>query len=164
MFSFKIIIFFIFIFIIAIYLIKPVNSTIEGIENKSTCPDPIYVTDPDSNIVDNLLINDFMAYMDNKIQQVNSDLDRMNTLISGTSFNIIIDPDIIPDVNIDKPLPAPKITMDSTNPPNYGIIFKLPKGRLGKIGNNGKNGAQGPTGPTGPTGPDGNTGKRILLL
>jgi hypothetical protein len=164
MFSFKIIIFFIFIFIIAIYLIKLVNSTIEGMENKSTCPDPIYVTDPDSNIVDNLLINDFMSYMDQKIQQVNSDLDVMTTLIAGTSFNIIIDPSNIADVSLNADLPSPKITMDSSKPPNYGIIFKLPKGRRGPIGNKGKDGQTGPVGPTGPVGKDGDSGKRIVLL
>jgi hypothetical protein len=148
------------IIIIIIYLWTFSTSTIEG----NVCPDPIYATDPDSNIVDTLLINDFMAYMDNKIQQVNSDLDRMNTLISGTSFNIIIDPDTIPGVTKDKPLPTPEVKMDSSNPPNYGIIFKLPSGRMGPIGDKGKDGKPGPLGPTGPVGPDGITGKRIILL
>jgi len=168
MFSSKKLFISIFIFIIAIYLIKLSYSTIEGntdkLETQSVCPPPNFVTDPDSNIVDSLLINDFMSYMDNKIQQVNSDLDVMSTLISGTSFNIIIDPDTIPGVSIDKPLPPPVIKLDSSNPPNYGIIFKMPKGRLGPIGDKGKNGKQGPTGPTGPVGPDGNQGKRIVLL
>lgn len=146
--------------IIIIYLWTFSGSTIEG----NACPDPIYATDPDSNIVDTLLINDFMAYMDNKIKQVNSDLDVMNTLISGTSFNIIIDPDTIPAVDNDQSLPSPVIKMDSSNPPNYGIIFKLPNGRKGPIGYKGKNGNEGPIGPTGPVGPDGSTGKRIVLL
>ena len=116
--------------IIVAYLIYNSNYVIEGIDGlevQSACPDPIYATDPDSNIVDTLLINDFMAYMDNKIQQVNSDLDVMSSLVSRTSFNIIIDPDTIPDVSIDKPLPPPLIKLDSSNPPNYGIIFKLPR-------------------------------------
>jgi hypothetical protein len=168
MFSKKSIFLFIFIFIIAIYLIKLGYSTIEGntdkLEAQSVCPPPNYVTDPNANIVDALLVNDFMSYMDNKIQQVNSDLDVMSTLVSGTSFNIIIDPDTIPDVSIDKPLPRPVIKMDSSNPPNYGIIFKLPRGRSGPIGDKGKNGKQGPIGPTGPVGPDGITGKRIVIL
>jgi hypothetical protein len=169
MFSLQKIIFIsIFIFCIAFYLIKLGNSTIEGntnkLETQSVCPPPNFVTDPNANIVDTLLINDFMSYMNNKIQQVNSDLDVMSSLVSGTSFNIIIDPDTIPDVSIDKPLPPPLIKMDSSNPPNYGIIFKLPKGRDGPVGNKGKNGITGPTGPTGPVGPDGITGKKIVLL
>jgi hypothetical protein len=114
--------------------------------------------------VDTLLINDFMAYMDTKIKQINSDLDVMNTLISGTSFNIIIDPDTIPSVDKDSSLPTPVIKMDSSNPPNYGIIFKLPNGRNGPIGDKGKDGKTGPTGPTGPVGQDGRVGKRIVLL
>lgn len=169
MFSLQKIIFIsIFIFIIAIYLIKLGYSTIEGntdkLEAQSVCPPPNFVTDPNANIVDTLLVNDFMSYMNNKIQQVNSDLDVMSTLVSGTSFNIIIDPDTIPDVSIDKPLPRPVIKMDSSNPPNYGVIFKLPQGRIGQKGDPGKDGITGPTGPTGPVGPDGITGKRLLLL
>jgi hypothetical protein len=167
MVSLSIKLFLILICIIVVYLLYNSSYVIEGndgLDIQSACPDPIYATDPDSNIVDNLLINDFMAYMDNKIQQVNSDLDRIGTLISRTSFNIIIDPDIIPEVEIDKPLPPPVIKKDSSNPPNYGIIFKLPKGRVGKIGDTGDDGVTGPIGPTGSVGPDGSTGKRIVLL
>lgn len=166
--NFIIVFIFISIFIVAVFLMKLTNTMIEGNDNKielqSTCPPPEYVTDPNANIVDTLLINDFMSYMDNKIQQVNSDLDVMSTIISGTSFNIIIDPDTIPDVSIDKRLPPAEIKLDSSNPPNYGIIFKLPKGRVGPQGDPGKDGDQGPTGPTGPVGPDGNVGKKIVLL
>jgi hypothetical protein len=169
MFSFKtIFLISIVIFLIAVYLIKLNFYKIEGntnkLETQSVCPPPNWVTDPNANIVDTLLVNDFMSYMNNKIQQVNSDLDVMSTLISGRSFNIIIDPDTIPDVSIDKPLPRPVIKMDSSNPPNYGIIFKLPRGRAGPIGDKGKDGKPGPIGPTGPVGPDGITGKRIVLL
>jgi hypothetical protein len=160
----KKLILFILIFIVLIYLIKLGYSKMEALEMQSTCPDPLYVTDPDSNIVDNLLINDFMSYMDQKIQQVNTDLDVMTTLIAGMSFNIIIDPSNITDVSSNAKLPPPEIKMDSSNPPNYGIIFKLPKGRKGPIGDKGKDGKMGPIGPTGPIGPDGNSGKRIVLL
>lgn len=162
MFSFKIIIFYIFIFILVFYLLRSYGSIIEG--NDSDCPDPNWVTNPDSNIVDSLLINDFMSYMDKKIQQINSDLDVITTLVAGVSFNIIIDPSNIADVSSNQNLSIPLITMDSSKPPNYGIIFKMPKGRVGPIGDKGKNGKQGPTGPTGPVGPDGNPGKRIVLL
>ena len=137
---------------------------IEGLEIQSTCPEPNFVTDPDSNIVDNLLINDFMSYIDKKIQQVNSDLDVMTTLISGTSFNIIIDPSNITDISSNEKFPRPEIKMDSSNPPNYGITFKLPRGRRGPIGIKGKDGETGPMGPTGPVGKDGDSGKRIVLL
>lgn len=165
MFSFNKIIFYILIFIMIIYLIRICQSTIEGnIDIQSTCPPPNWVTDPNSNIVDTLLINDFMTYMDTKIQQVNTDLDAITTLISGTTFNIIIDPSNIEGVSSDQTLPSPIIKMDSSNPPNYGIIFKLPKGRIGDTGDKGKDGKTGPTGPTGPIGPDGNAGKRVVIL
>jgi len=153
-----------FIFIIGCLYIQ-FGKTKEGqITAGDVCPDPVYSTDPNSDIFDALLINDFMDYMENKLQKVSSDLDVMSTIVSGTTFNIIIDPDLIPDVSNNQTLPAPKITMDSTNPPNYGIILKLPKGRMGPKGEKGINGVTGPTGTTGPTGPDGNPGKRILLL
>lgn len=155
----------IFIFIVAIYLLTLSYSTIEGnsVED-SNCPPPNFVTDPNANIVDTLLINDFMSYMDKKIQQVNSDLDSITTLVSGISFNIIIDSDLIPDVSSNQNLPPPVIKMDASDPPNYGIIFKLPKGRNGGIGDRGNDGKLGPKGPTGPVGPDGNVGKRIVIL
>jgi hypothetical protein len=132
--------------------------------NSDVCPPPIYATDPDANTVDNLLINNFMSYMDNKIQQVNSDLDVIATLIEGSTFNLIIDPSNIPDVSSNKNLPFPIITMDSTNPPNYGVAFKLPRGRQGRVGPPGKNGLTGGTGVTGPMGPDGASGKWLIQL
>lgn len=141
------------------------NPIKEGnLEMQSVCPDPIYASKPTSNVVTNLMINDFMDYMDIRLQKANSDLDVVTTLIAGSSFNIIIDPDLISDIDPNQSMPPPVITMDSTNPPNYGIIFKLPKGRIGPKGQGGKNGSTGPTGPTGPVGPDGETGKRLVLL
>jgi hypothetical protein len=154
----------ILIFIIGCIYIQ-FDKTKEGqITVGDVCPDPVYATDPNSDIFDALLINDFMDYMENKLQKVNSDLDVMTTLVSGVTFNVIVDTDLIPDVSNNQNLPTPKITMDSTNPPNYGIIFKLPKGRKGPKGEKGTNGLPGPTGAIGPMGPDGNPGKRILLL
>jgi hypothetical protein len=126
------------------------------------CPDPVYATDPNSNIVDTLLINDFMTYMNGRIDQMNSDLEAMTTILASTTFNIIIDPDLIPDVSANKVLPPPSIMMDSRNPPNYGLIFKLPKGRQGPVGLKGSDGTVGLIGPTGPRGPDGTIGKWLL--
>ena len=144
------------------YIYINFEGTKEGIA--STCPDPIYASDPDSGIVDTLLINDFMDFMEIRLQQTELDLDTLNTLVAGSSFNIIIDPSNIADVSSNQNLPPPVITMDSSNPPNYGVIFKLPKGRDGKKGKPGKSGSTGPTGPTGPIGPDGKPGTRLVLL
>jgi hypothetical protein len=138
--------------------------SLDQIKSSSVCPDPIYASDPNSSIVNTLLINDFMEYMDIRLHQTESDLDSINTLVAGTSFNIIIDPSNIADVSSNQKLPAPEITMDSSNPPNYGIIFKLPKGREGKNGDPGKNGLPGPTGQIGPMGPDGKSRDILVLL
>jgi hypothetical protein len=156
---------FIFVIIFFIYFIIKLTPIVEGnLEMQSVCPDPVYASDPTSNVVTNLMINNFMDYMDTRLQQANLDLDVVNTLIVGSTFNIIIDPSNIADVSSNNNLPPPKITMNSKNPPNYGIVFKLPKGRQGNKGQPGKNGLKGPTGPTGPTGPDGETGKRLVML
>jgi len=159
----KIILLVLFIFIIGFIYIK-FGKTLESLEVSGVCPDPIYATDPNSDIVDKLLVNDFMDYMDIRLQQVETDLDVINTLVAGSTFNIIIDPSNIADVSSNKNLPPPVINMDSTNPPNYGILFKMPKGRRGPKGDPGKNGLTGPTGPTGPKGPDGKPGTRMVLL
>lgn len=139
----------------------------EGIDDalaSNTCPPPLIATNPDENIFNTLLINNFMSYAERIIQQSNTDLDSISTLISGTTFNLIVDPSNIADVSDNKYLPIPIVTMDSSNPPNYGIAIKLPKGREGPVGPPGNNGLTGPTGPTGSNGPEGSSGKWLLNL
>jgi hypothetical protein len=105
------------------------------------------------------VINSFMEYMNNEINQCNQDLDVINSLIPKYPFSIILDPNIIPGDGT--AIPNPMAQINSSSPPNYGIVFKLPKGFTGPTGPNGKNGIRGPRGPTGPTGPTGRKGNWI---
>jgi hypothetical protein len=159
----KLLLFFIFLIVLIGIIYIYFDNKKETME-LNVCPNPVYASDPDADVVQTLLINDFMDYMETRLQQVDADLDVINTLVAGSTFNIIIDPSNIADVSNNANLPPPVIKMDSTNPPNYGILFKLPKGRRGQKGKKGTDGLTGPTGSTGPKGPDGKPGTRMVLL
>lgn len=133
------------------------NNTKESAANK--CPDPIYATDPNAYVVEAPIINSFMEYMNLQINQCNIDLDVCDSLVQNTSFNVIVDPS--PIIGDGLKIPNPIAQMDSSNPPNYGIVFKLPKGFVGPVGMKGSDGQPGPTGPTGPTGQVGSKGNWI---
>jgi hypothetical protein len=123
------------------------------------CPNPVYATDPNAYVVEAPIINSYMEFMNNEINQCNQDLDVLNSLLNNTTFSVIIDPDVIVGDGIN--VPKPKIQMDSSDPPNYGIVFKLPQGVMGPTGPTGRNGDTGPTGPTGAVGVNGQTGRWI---
>jgi hypothetical protein len=123
------------------------------------CPEPIYATDPDAYIVEAPVINSFMEYMNNEINQCNQDLDVINSLIPKYPFSVIVDPNFI--ANDGTIIPNAMAQINSSSPPNYGIVFKLPKGNTGPTGDPGKSGEKGPPGPTGPTGPTGQKGNWI---
>ena len=134
------------------------EKTTEMASNK--CPEPIYATDPNAYIVEAPIINNFIEYMNNQINQCNKDIDVLNSLTGDKiSFDVIIDPKVIEGDGIKIPKPIAQI--DSSNPPSYGIVFKLPRGFTGPDGDKGRNGSKGPLGPTGPTGSVGKLGNWI---
>jgi hypothetical protein len=150
---------FIIIFLIFILGIYFYNMRVtESATNK--CPDPIYASDPNAYVVEAPIINSYMEYMNNQLNQFNVDLDRIQSLMGDNmSFNVIIDPNVIPGDGTK--IPDPIAQIDSSSPPNYGIVFKLPRGFTGPKGPTGENGKLGPTGPTGPPGNVGKVGKWI---
>jgi hypothetical protein len=123
------------------------------------CPKPVYATDPNAYIVEAPIINSYMEFMNGQINQLNQDLDTISPLINNLSFSVIVDPEYI--IGDGKTIPKPTAQINSSSPPNYGIVFKLTQGITGPTGPNGRNGDPGPKGPTGPTGPLGNAGKWI---
>jgi len=155
-------IFIIFIVFVIYSIINLTNIKEGSLTITDSCPVPLIATNPDEHIFDTLVINDFITYMDGLVQQTNADLDNMDSLVKNGNFNIIVDDNLLPDVEPTSNMPIPIITMDSSDPPNYSLLFKLPRGRQGQRGKKGKDGDTGPTGPTGPIGEIGNSGKWVL--
>jgi len=152
----------IFIFLIFIFYSLYFRSR-EALDITSNiCPKPIFASNPDWDIVDTQLINDFLETANLQLNRCELDLDQMQSLISknGIKITCLMDVDAIDSSDTSK-IPLPALTFDSTSPPNYFIQFKMAKGRPGGIGPGGKPGKPGPMGPTGPVGKQGAMGTWI---